>query len=221
MQSSLFLEFKILNFKQDAFFGKDFFFFYQNKDKIWLEYKLLEGRNREAREKERACVCWWRRFTHEDSSPSGSPAVCSPGLWVRKLLCFFHLEWHFHLDPWVLWTLVAFHYRHVEEKYSSEDERERRKMANISRWTNLLPTLPAILAYRSSDVLPLQPVISLETRTVFQISCGTVWLSVDIICTYCIEFSEASYNLKISLLQNLRDCCSESSFLSEIFHEMN
>lgn len=35
-------------------------FFHQNKDKIWLEYKLLEGRNSRG-EGERACMCQWRR----------------------------------------------------------------------------------------------------------------------------------------------------------------
>ena len=140
MQSSLFLEFKIPNFKQDAFFGKGVFFsFYQNKDKIWLEYKFLEGRNSRGKgERQRICA-GGEGVIHEDSSPSGSPAVCSPGLCVRKSLCFFLPEGHLHLDPWVLWILVAFHYGHVEEKYSSEDEWERRKMSNISRWTNLLP----------------------------------------------------------------------------------
>ena len=93
-------------------------------------------------------------------------------------------------------------------------EREEKWQIYQDEPTYCLTTLPSILTYRFSDVLSLQPVFSLETRTVLQISCGTVQLSVDIICTHCIEFSEASYNLKISLLQNLRDCCSESSFLS-------
>ena len=102
----------------------------------------------EARERELVCASG-EGFIHEGSSPSGSPAVCCLGLCVRKLLCFFPLEEHLHLDPWVLWILAAFHYGHVEEKYSSEDERERRKMANISRWTNLLPHNIAFHSYIS------------------------------------------------------------------------
>lgn len=63
-------------------------FFHQNKDKICLEYKLLEVEIAEARERELACASG-EGFIHEGSSPSGSPAVCSLGLCVRKFLCFF------------------------------------------------------------------------------------------------------------------------------------
>ena len=114
-----------------------FFSFYQNKDKIWLEYKLLEGRNSRG-EGESAYVQVEKGSSMKTAHLLGPLPFALQGS-VSESPCFFLPEEHLHLDPWVLWILVAFHYGHVEEKYSSEDEWERRKMANISRWTNLLP----------------------------------------------------------------------------------